>query len=405
MEFNKPFYSDGTNFIGGDENQMLKRSVVFMMVFALMLSLAAGCGGEKDAGGSIPTVSENGDPGTQQPYVEKDTVKFAYIVMPQAAPQALINREEKIFESQLQKLGKKVEFVSTRSLDKIWPMMDADKDDPDFVYIPSANFATYITETSRFGGSNKYTIIAGSINTNTTVLITRPEIKSLQDLDGKKVGLANQRYSDEYQFNEILATVGLAAKTAGGSVEVVYDDIVMEELENFGAGEYDAVIIYDPMNFESALSKVPGSKIMMTLNPEGMFGEKQPRSWLVAKKDIIKNEPELVKEVLRTHIVATDKAQDGAARILPEVNREVFLKYFEDLNADMTDILKIHTPEFYEKKWQEAEITYDPNMDFITGVFEFMDKKGVVEGKSLDDFVQIEYLNEILNDMGREKIQ
>jgi len=44
-------------------------------------------------------------------------------------------------------------------------------------------------------------------------------------------------------------------------------------------------------------------------------------------------------------------------------------------------------------------------MDFITGVFEFMDKKGVVEGKSLDDFVQIEYLNEILNDMGREKIQ
>lgn len=132
---------------------------------------------------------------------------------------------------------------------------------------------------------------------------------------------------------------------------------------------------------------------------------KNSRGWLVAKKDIIKNEPELVKAVLRTHIMATDKAQDGAARILPEVNREVFLKYFEDLNADMTDILKIHTPEFYEKKWQEAEITYDPNMDFITGVFEFMDKKGVVEGKSLDDFVQIEYLNELLNDMGREKIQ
>jgi len=71
LEFNKPFYSDGTNFIGGDENQMLKRSVVIMMVFALMLSLAAGCGGEKDAGGSIPTVSENGDPGTQHLMLKK----------------------------------------------------------------------------------------------------------------------------------------------------------------------------------------------------------------------------------------------------------------------------------------------------------------------------------------------
>ncbi|MBU7006231.1 ABC transporter substrate-binding protein [Phosphitispora fastidiosa] len=383
---------------------MLKRSLASMVVLAIILFLNSGCGGGKDVGASNPADSGNGEPGTDQTYVEKATIKFAYIVMPQAAPQALINREEKIFENQLEKLGKEVEFVSTRSLDKIWPMMDGDKDDPDFVYIPSANFATYITETSRFGGSNKYTIIAGSINTNTTVLITRPEIKSLEDLDGKKVGLANQRYSDEYQFNEILSTAGLATKTAGGSVEVVYDDIVMKELENFGAGVYDAIIIYDPMNFENALSKVPGSKIMMSLNPDGMFGEKQPRSWLVAKKDIMKNEPELVKEVLKTHIMATDKAQEGLAKI-PAVNREVFLKYFERLNADMTDILKIHTPEFYEKKWQEAEITYDPNMDFITGVFGFMEKKDVVKGKSLDDFVQVQFLNEVLEDMGRKKIQ
>jgi len=235
------------------------------------------------------------------------------------------------------------------------------------------------------------------------VLITGPEIKSLEDLDGKKVGLANQRYSDEYQFNEIISTVGLAAKSAGGTVEVVYDDIVKDELDNFAAGKYDAIIIYDPMNFKTALSKVPGSRIFMPLNPDGMFGDKQPRSWLVAKKDILENEPELIKEVLKAHILATDKAKEQIAK-LPPINREIFLNYFREQDADLTDILKIHTLEFYEDKWQEAGITYDSNMKYVTEVFDFMDKFGVVEGKSIDDFVQIDFLNEVLKDMGRDAV-
>lgn len=371
------------NHIFKELKEVIRKSIFLMMVLMLILTVVAGCGASK--------------------YKAKDTVKFAYIVMPQAAPQVLVNQEEKIFEGQLQKIGKKVEFVATRSLDNIWPIMDADKGDPDFVYIPTANFATYVTETSRFGGSNKYTIIAGSINTNTTVLITRPEIKSLKDLDGKKVGLANQRYSDEYQFDKILSTVGLATKTMGGTVEVIYDDIVPTELENFQNGKYDAIIIYDPMNFKSALSKVPGSKILTTLNPDSMFGDKQPRSWLVAKKDILKNEPELVKQVLIAHIAATDKSKEEIEKI-PSINRDIFINYFKGKNADLRDILQIHTLEFYQKRWQEAEITYDPNMNYVTGVFEFLNKKGVVKGKSITDFVQINYLNEVLKDSGRKTI-
>ena len=377
---------------------MRQKWFLLLFVSILVISLSAGCSGVGDTGEPPGTKS---DPTNS--YVKKDTVKFAYIAMPQAAPQALINREYSIFDDQLKGLGKEVEFVATRSLDNIWPMMDGSKGDPDFVYIPTANFSTYITETSRFGGSNKYTIIAGSINTNTTVLITGPEIKSLEDLDGKKVGLANQRYSDEYQFNEIISTVGLAAKSAGGTVEVVYDDIVKDELDNFAAGKYDAIIIYDPMNFKTALSKVPGSRIFMPLNPDGMFGDKQPRSWLVAKKDILENEPELIKEVLKAHILATDKAKEQIAK-LPPINREIFLNYFREQDADLTDILKIHTLEFYEDKWQEAGITYDSNMKYVTEVFDFMDKLGVVEGKSIDDFVQIDFLNEVLKDMGRDAV-
>lgn len=366
------------------------RNLVVLMIFGLFLLLLTGCSGKASTGAAKQTEV-------------KDTVKFAYISMIQGSPQALINREAGIFEEQLQKLGKKTEFVATRSLDNIWPMMDDDKDDPDFVYIPTANFSTYVTETSRFGGSNKYAIIAGSNNADSTALFVSPEIKSLKDLDGKTVGIANLRYQDEFQLNKVLNTVGLSTTSAGGTVKIAWDDIVIKEIENFSSGKYEAIVLYDPENFSTVLKKVPGSKMLTTLNPNAMFGNRQPRTWLVAKKELIKNNPELVKTVLKAHVLATEKALAEADKI-PLIAREVYLNYYKEKNVEMTEIMKKHTPEFYRKKWSETEITYDPNMKFVVDDFGFMNQKGLVKGKTIEDFVQIEPLNEVLKEMGKPLI-
>lgn len=380
---------------------MLKSKwLVLVMVTGLCLFVLTGCGSKPAANNEVPksnteAVSTAGS---------NDIVRFAYISMVQGAPQALVNRDDKIFDQELQKAGKKVEFVSTRSLDNIWPMMDGNKNDPDFVYIPTANFSTYITETSRFGGSNKYTIIAGSNNADSTALFVSSKIKSLKDLDGKTVGIANQRYQDEFQLNKVLNTVGLSTNSVGGSVKVAWDDIVMKEVENFGAGKYDAIVLYDPENFPMVLQKVPGSKMLTTLNPNGMFGTRQPRTWLVAKKDLLKNNPDLVKAVLKAHVLATEKALAEADKI-PLIAREVYLSYYEKKNAYMTDILKKHTPEFYKQKWSETEITYDPNMKFVLDVFQFMTQKGLMKDKTAEDFVQIDYLQGVLKEMGKQPVK
>lgn len=376
------------------------KCLVLLMIVGLLLFLSTGCGIKPAVKSDTPKPNNE----AVNPSGADDLVKFAYISMIQGAPQALIDRENKIFEQELQKEGKKVEFVSTRSLNNIWPMMDSDKNDPDFVYIPTANFSTYITETSKFGGSNKYAVIAGSNNADSTALFVSSEIKSLKDLDGKTVGIANQRYQDEFQLNKVLNTVGLSSSSVGGSVKIAWDDIVMKEIENFQAGKYDAIVIYDPENFPTVLQKVPGSKMLTTLNPNGMFGTRQPRTWLVAKKEIIKNNPELVKTVLRAHILATEKALAEADKI-PLISREVYLSYYEEKNVKMDDILKKHTPEFYKKKWSETEITYDPNMKFVLDVFQFMEQKGLMKGKTTEDFVQIDYLNEVLREMGEQPIK
>lgn len=377
----------------------MRKAQLIIFAFFMFCLVLTGCSSQTNTGKQIGKGGQDLSSGPKP-----NEVTFACIAMPQTSPQALINNKFGILDAELKKLGKTVNFVTTRSLDNIWPMMDKEQGGPDFVYIPSANFCTYITETSRFGGSDKYAIIAGSSNANSTVLIVRPEIKTLKDLAGKKIGIANLRYSDEFQLNQILAAEGLAITTTGGTVQAAYGDIVHKELQNFKNGKYDGIVLYGPENYSVALKSVAGSKILTALNLDGLFGRYQPRTWLVAKKDLIKKDPELVKQVLKAHLLLTEKAVTNAGEI-PALNREQYLAYFKEKNAVMDEILRKHTLEFYRKNWQEAEITYDPNMKFVTDVFNFMLRKGVVKGKTIDDFVQMNLFNEVLKESGKPVIK
>lgn len=383
---------------------MFKKSLGLVMVIILFLFMN-GCGGKAQTGTSLTNKDKTENTGVpDKTGPDNGTVTIGYIASGVSPAQALINSQDNIFDDQLQKLGKKAKFVSTRSLDNIWPMMDKDQGNLDFVYIPVANFATYITETSRFGGSNKYTVVAGSLDYNGTVLVARPGINSVKDLAGKKVAIANQRYVDEYQLNKVLSTVGLGTASMGGNVQVVWDDIVAEMMNNFGKGKYDAICLYSPDNFPVALGKVPGSKIITDLNPNGLFGERAARFWLVAKKDIIKNDPELLKTVLKAHILSTERALAEVDK-LPAINREIYLNYYIEQKAKMDDILKRNTLEMYQKRWKDVGITYDPTVSFATEIFNFMDKKGLVKGKTIDDFIQISFLNDTLKEMGKPPVK
>lgn len=378
------------------ELPMFKKTLGVLLVLLLFVSLV-GCGSKSEQ-----QSEQKNDPKTQTtPKAQEtnsDIVKIAYV--PAGSPQPLINMNNSIFADELKKLGKKVEYQPTRSLDDVWPLMDKKVGSPDFVYIPIANFATYVTGKSRFGGSDKYTLIAGAVNRDGSVIISRPEIKSLKDLDGKKVGIANLRYVDEYQLEQVLATVGLNTTANGGTVKVGWDDIVIKVIENFGKGQYDAICMYGNDNYSIAMSKVPGSKILTSLNPNGLFGKQAPRYWLVAKRDLVNSNPELVKAVLRGHVLSTEKAITDIDK-LPALGREATLQWYRNKNAVMEPILKRETLEKYKKSWNKVQPTYDPNVKYATDIFTYLDKKGLLNGKTPDDFIQLDLLKEVLKEMGK----
>jgi predicted small lipoprotein YifL len=373
---------------------VFKRLLGILLVLLLFLSLI-GCGSKSE-----PETQTTFKP--QETKADSDIVKIAYV--PAGSPQALINANNSIYADELKKLGKKVEFDATRSLDDVWPLMDQKTGSPDFVNIPIANFATYVTGTSRFGGSDKYTVVAGSMNRDGSVIISRPEIKSLKDLDGKKVGIANLRYVDEYQLEQTLATVGLNTTENGGTVKVVWDDIVHTIIENFGKGQYDAICMYGSENYSVAMSKVPGSKILTSLNPNGLFGKEAPRYWLVAKQDMVKSNPELVKAVLRGHILSTEKAITDIDKI-PALARESNLSWYRDKNANMDPVLKQHPIERYQKSWDKVQPTYDPNVKYATDIFSYLERKGLLNGKAADDFIKLDLLKEVVKEMGKPDLK
>jgi len=195
--------------------------------------------------------------------------------------------------------------------------------------------------------------------------------------------------------------VGLGTSTYGGTVEVVWDDIIAKLWDNYKNGKYAAMVNFDNANnLPKSLSMVPGSRVY-SLNPDGMFGKFQPRVWLVAKKELIENNPDLVKTFLKAHILATEKAKANIDEVA-DINREERISWYKSRNIYKPEE---NTLDKFQKAWKNAEPTYDPNMTYMTGLFGYMqEKKGLYQGKTLNDIVRIYLLNEVLKEMGKPTV-
>lgn len=362
--------------------------LIFLILLSLLVFSTTGCNDDK----SETTMSQKAASSDKE-------ITIAYIAMPNAAPQVLVNLKEKIFETMLAEKGYTVKWVLTRSLDKIWPMMD--KDEVDFVYVPTQNFVTYVTETSNFGGSDKFRMIAGSLDHNTYLLMAGPKTNSLKDLDNKTVGILNKFYMEEMLLNKQLEGVGLKTKSMGGSVKVEYQDWANELWDNFAAGKYAAINAWTSQQ-GAVEKKIPGSKLLMNLNEGNKYGPSVPNNSLIVKKEYIDNKQELVKLVLKAHIKATEVALQKKADLplLAKSNQE---NYFKNIVKAVD--YPTYTKEFMVKDWSDCKPTYDPNSAFIKEAYNFVVKAGYLKDKKLENFIDTKPLNETLAELGKSPVK
>jgi len=336
---------------------------------------------------------------SQSTLANNKEIKIAYIAMPNAAPQVLINKKEKIFESLLAEEGYTVKWVLTRSLDNIWPMMD--KDEVDFVYIPTQNFITYVTETSDFGGSDKYRIIAGSLEHDFFLLMVDSKIKSLKELENKTVGIVNKFYVEEMALNKQLENVGLSTKSMGGTVEIEYLDWMNKLWDNFSSGEYAGIVTWTSV--QGAVEKnIPNSKLLLNLNEGEENGPSLPQNSLIAKKDLIDNKSEIVNLILKAHIEATEISLENKDE-LPLLAKSTYEDYYEKV-LKAADYPK-YSKEFMINDWKESEPTYDPNLAYIKEAYDFTVKAGYLKNKELENLIDTKPINEVLVELNKSPIK
>ena len=137
------------------------------------------------------------------------------------------------------------------------------------------------------------------------------DIKSVADLDGKKVSVPQLGNTQHLSLLDLLSENGLKPVSEGGTVDIV-------EVENadvqtmFDNGSISAAIVPEPWG--SILEDKCGAKVVLDYD-EIMAGGNYPTAVVVVRKDFMEANPEIVKAFLQAHLDATEyiNAQSGEA--------------------------------------------------------------------------------------------
>ena len=137
------------------------------------------------------------------------------------------------------------------------------------------------------------------------------DIKSVADLDGKKVSVPQLGNTQHLSLLDLLSENGLKPVSEGGTVDIV-------EVENadvqtmFDNGSISAAIVPEPWG--SILEDKCGAKVVLDYD-EIMAGGNYPTAVIVVRKDFMEANPEIVKAFVQAHLDATEyiNAQSGEA--------------------------------------------------------------------------------------------
>ena len=356
----------------------MRKWVIFISGILLSLMVFTGCGTDsQDQPKSVDSSSR--------------TVTIGHIAMTGSSPQALINREKKIFDTAFQEAGyQNVEWVITRGRDNVGPMMEEGKFD--FVYTPINNFTAYFTETSQFAGGDNYRLIAGSMATpDGSFLLVNEDISGISDLDGKVIGIVNNSYSAEMLLNLHLADAGLATDTVGGTVRIEFKDYLGKYYDAFEEGEYDGIIVWKSEE-DRLLERFPKAKKLLSLTDGNKAGELIPNVWLFGRADVLENEPELVNLMLETHIEATELAKNNKD-MLPRLAQDTMNYYYKEIiGAEGYEATPI---DDIRERWESYQFTYDPNVEYAKSLHKFVVDADYTD-KPFEKYANLAPLNAIL---------
>ncbi|MGM1048019.1 MAG: ABC transporter substrate-binding protein [Bacillota bacterium] len=281
-------------------NRKRNRLFITIAISAMLLSLLAGCAGNADSNTANP--SSNGS-------VEQKLEKIRYAPLSGVSGLAVSFGAEKGF---FKEEGLDVEFISTKD-----PIAGLTSKDIDVVDVATT------TAIVAAGKGAPIKIVSSMFRTKGPFyLITSPGIDRVEDLKGKKVGVAVFGSGLEVYTRVILEKHGINAN----DVTLVANSTHQAAYASLETGQVDATIIHEP--FASLVEKEGKGKIIATgwdYLPTFHTGV------LAARQGILQDKPELVEKLIRAYFKSQEYAKSH-----PEEFKEYYLKNI-DIDPDVLD--------------------------------------------------------------------
>lgn len=235
-------------------------------------------------------------------------------------------------------------------------------------------------------------IVAGAADAG-AVLVARKgsNIKSVSDLNGKKVAVPQIGNTQDISLRHLLSEAGLKDAAKGGTVTIVPADNP-DILTLISRGEVDAALVPEPWG--SRIVKQAGASIVLDAG-EVWRGGKYTTAVVIASNKFLKEHPDLVQKWLEAHVDLTERINRDKNSAKTVVNSQIEKLTKKSLPEDVLN-----------SSFERIVVTYNPETESVREFVKLSVENGYIKGNpDIAGLFSLDLLNKVLEQKGLQPLQ
>jgi len=228
-------------------------------------------------------------------------------------------------------------------------------------------------------------VLAGAASGGNVIVASRDsEVQSIKDLANKVVATPALGCTHDIEMRVLMDRAGLAMENDGGNVSHLTQKpaLMMNLLQR---NELDAASVSEP--WASQMEEKTGAKVIVEWDEMPWDGN-LPSTLLVAKKQFVKEHPELVKKILKAHVESVNKINSNLDDAADTVQQHI------------TELTKSElSTEVITNSFTRTNITYKVDPKILNELVEESSKLGFFESTDVNGLVDKTLLNNVLENM------
>ena len=222
-------------------------------------------------------------------------------------------------------------------------------------------------------------------------LVVKPSINSAADLKGKTIAAPQLGNTQDVALRSWLKSKGLNTTTAGGGDVKILDQDNAQSLDTFKQGQIDGAWVPEPW---ASRLVVEGQGKVLVDERDLWPGGKYVTTLLVARTAFLQQHPDVVKNLLKGQIEATDFVNQHTAQA-----KQVVADGIKALTG------KTLAPAVLDRAWPNLTFTVDPIASSLKESATRAGALGFIKSVDLTGIYDLSLLNQLLEAAGKQAVR